>query len=218
MRRGLFITFEGIDGCGKSTQMERAASYLSGTDTALVVTREPGGTIIGEKIRELLISPDNAEMCDECETLLYLAARAQHVAEKIIPAIEAGGLVLCDRFQEATFAYQGYGRGFDVSHIKLLNGFASRGLAPDLTLVYDIGPACASERMKKMGKAPDRLEQGSGDFFTRVRQGYLRQAAEAPERMSVIDAEESIEAVWNATRSVLDRVIAKWRGQQESTR
>jgi dTMP kinase len=213
MSAGLFITFEGIDGSGKSTQLARAARYLADQGISIEVTREPGGTKIGETIREILISPENAEMDDTCEALLYMAARAQHVREKIAPAVGGGAVVLCDRFQEATFAYQGYGRGFDIKRIRELNSFATRGLNPDLTLIFDIRLECATRRMRAMGKAPDRLEQLSSEFFEKVRQGYLRQAEASPERMAVIDAEDSVESVWNVVRGELDRLV-RTRGAQ----
>ena len=149
MRKGIFITFEGIDGCGKSTQLELAARRLKEEAFPVLVTREPGGTAIAEKIREILISPQNSEMVNECELLLYLAARAQHVREKIIPALEQVFIVLCDRFQEATFAYQGFGRNIPLDLLKKINNFATGGLNPHLTFIFDISVELSCARIQK---------------------------------------------------------------------
>lgn len=195
MRKGLFITFEGIDGCGKSTQLSRAAKTLMDQGFSVVVSREPGGTSIAEKIREILISPQNSEMVNECEILLYCAARAQHVRETIIPAIEQGKIVLCDRFQEATFAYQGFGRDIPMSMLTMINNYATGGLNPDRTFVFDLSVDSSINRMTKINKVKDRLEQNGKDFFERIRQGYLSLAANSPDRIIVIDGENEIEKV-----------------------
>lgn len=189
MTRGLFVTFEGIDGCGKSTQVEMARGRLEREGRRCVVTREPGGTPIAEKIRALLLSADNGAMVDRCEVLLYLASRAQHVAEKIVPAVRDGAVVLCDRFAEATLAYQGYGRGIPVEQLFELNGFAVSGLAPDLTFVFDIEVDTAAGRMQRMGRPPDRIEGNSREFHERVRRGYLELARLRPDRIKVLDGE-----------------------------
>jgi dTMP kinase len=148
MRKGAFITFEGIDGCGKSTQLELAAERLRKESFPILVTREPGGTAIAEKIREILISPQNSEMVNECELLMYLAARAQHVREKIIPALKQGFIVLCDRFQEATFAYQGFGRNISLDFLKK-SIVCYRGLMPDFTFIFDISVDLSRDGCKK---------------------------------------------------------------------
>jgi dTMP kinase len=135
--RGYFFTFEGIDGCGKSTQLSRVAECLRANGLDVLVTREPGGSQISERIREILIASDNVGMYRETELLLYLAARAQHVREVIKPAIDRGEIVLCDRFEQATFAYQGYGRGLDLSFLRGVNGFATGGVSPDITFIFD---------------------------------------------------------------------------------
>lgn len=193
--QGKFITFEGIDGCGKSTQLALASKILAEKGYDVVVTREPGGTSISEKIREILLSPSNSEMVNECEILLYCAARAQHVREKIIPAVNSGKIVLCDRFQEATFGYQGYGRGIPLDILRTVNAYATGGLNPDLTFIFDLSVEMSVSRMAKINKAKDRLEQNGTDFFQRIRDGFLNQAKISPERIKLINAEQSIEQI-----------------------
>jgi dTMP kinase len=184
--KGLFVTFEGIDGCGKSTQVAEAHRRLAEKGVPCLVTREPGGTAIAERIRGILLSPDNGEMCDPCEVLLYLAARAQHCHEKIAPALKRGEVVLCDRFQEATFAYQGFGRGFDAGLLSQMNGFATAGLAPSLTFVFDVDVDTSVSRLKKTGKPQDRLESSGREFYEKVRNGYLSLATQNPDRIIVL--------------------------------
>jgi dTMP kinase len=192
MKKGLFITFEGIDGCGKSTQLAQAAKSLNADGLPLLVTREPGGTPIAEKIRELLISPEHKEMATECELLLYLAARAQHVREKILPALNEGMIVLCDRFQEATIAYQGFGRGLPIELLQMINRFATQGLKPDLTFIFDISSSLSRTRIESMGKGKDRLEQNGEEFFDRIRTGYKKIAESEPQRVVLLDGTKSI--------------------------
>jgi dTMP kinase len=192
MKKGFFITFEGIDGCGKSTQLAITSKILSEQGYSVVVSREPGGTVIAEKIREILISPEHAEMVNECEILLYCAARAQHVREKIIPAIEAGKIVLCDRFQEATFAYQGFGRAISMEILTTINAYATGGLNPDMTFVFDLSVDSSIGRMRKINKIKDRLEQNGKDFFERIRQGYLSMVKNSPKRIKIIDGEQDV--------------------------
>jgi dTMP kinase len=191
--RGLFITFEGIDGCGKTTQVKAAEANLRQDRIPVLVTREPGGTDIAERIRSIVLDARHQEMCTECEVLLYLASRAQHVAEKILPAIRAGTTVLCDRFSEATIAYQGYGRGVPLDSLRMVNGYATGGLVPDHTFVFDLAVDRALERMRTMGKVADRLEKSPRDFHERIRNGYLSMARAEPGRFTVLDAEESVE-------------------------
>jgi len=192
MKKGIFITFEGIDGCGKSTQLSQAAKRLEAEGLPLVVTREPGGTPIAEKIRGLLISPEHKEMATECELLLYLAARAQHVREKIIPALNEGKIVLCDRFQEATIAYQGFGRGLPIDLLQVINRFATQGLKPDLTFIFDISSSLSRIRIDSMGKGKDRLEQNGEEFFDKIRTGYKKIAENDPLRVVLLDGTKSI--------------------------
>lgn len=207
MRKGLFITFEGIDGCGKSTQLSEASKRLNQEGFPIVVTREPGGTPIAEKIRSLLISPEHNEMAAECELLLYLAARAQHVKEKIIPSLDEGKIVLCDRFQEATFAYQGYGRGIPLEVLRSMNGYAAQGLSPDLTFIFDISPELSRTRLELMNKGKDRLEQNGHDFFERIRDGYRTIARENPGRVVLLDGARSVgEISENVNRKIIELI------------
>jgi dTMP kinase len=191
--RGLLITFEGIDGCGKSTQLARAKEALVKKGVPCVVSREPGGTAIGEKIRDILLSTQHAEMCDACELLLYMAARAQHVQEKIIPALDGGAVVLCDRFAEATFAYQGFGRGLPLDLLKKINSFATSSVQPAFTFIFDIPVETARERLRKTGKTADRLEGSGGEFYEKVRKGYMALAGSYPHRIMVLPGQSPVE-------------------------
>lgn len=213
MNRGLFFTFEGIDGCGKSTQLKQIAKRMSEMFLPVVVSREPGGTEISEKIRDILISPQNREMVNECELLLYLAARAQHVKEKIIPELEKGHIVLCDRFQEATFAYQGFGRNIPMDFLKKVNSFATGGLNPDCTFIFDINFEVSAARMLKMNKVKDRLEQNDRDFYERISNGYRLLAKAEPDRIILLDGnrpiEEISETVYNRIMSHINMINSK---------
>ncbi len=199
-----FITFEGIEGCGKSTQIKLAASFLSERRTLFVITEEPGGTPIGRKIREMLlhnVPRDTANMSAETELLLFLAARAQHVKQVIGPALKEGRVVLCDRFSDATIAYQGFGRGLDIDFIRRINDFSSAGLKPHFTLLFDLpvetGLRRAVERISsnKGMPAEDRFEREALEFHRRVREGYLSLAGDEPERFRIVDASKDIESV-----------------------
>ena len=195
---GLFIVFDGIDGCGKSTQLELAASRLAAGGRRVVTTREPGGTPIAEMIRRAILSPQHAEMVSECELLLYAAARAQHVREKIAPAIAQGAIVLCDRFDLATYAYQGFGRSIPLTLLTTINEIATGGVSPDCTLFFDISVETAFSRLTAMEKAPDRLESGGLEFFRRVAEGYRTLAVQNPGKVIRLDAEKSIEELAEA--------------------
>lgn len=195
MMRGLFIAFEGIDGCGKSTQLSCAAEKLAAEGHPVVTTREPGGVAIAEKIREILIAPAHHEMHNECELLLYLAARAQHVREKIVPALEKGAIVLCDRFQMATFAYQGFGRSIPMPLLKTINDFATGGVVPDITFVFTITVEASFKRLKEMNKRPDRLELAGADFFSRINQGYRTLAHEDPLGTVLINGDQPVDKI-----------------------
>ena len=200
MRRGRFITFEGGEGCGKSTQVARLKEALEQAGQDVVLTREPGGTWLGEKIRFLLKDQDEEEPCDRAELLLFLAARAQLVRRVIRPALERGAWVVSDRFSDSTLAYQGYGRGLDLATLRLANDFACEGLAPDRTFLLDIDRATAARRLDKrqaeLGAAADRIERAGDDFHERLRAGYAALAAAEPERIVRIDATRSREGVW----------------------
>jgi len=190
---GLFIVFDGIDGCGKSTQLDRAAERLVKDGYTVVKTREPGGTKISEKIRTIILSSDNGAMVDECELLLYAAARAQHVREKIEPALKQEAMVLCDRFDSATLAYQGFGRNIPFSLLESINAIAAGGVKPDLTFIFDISVDAAFARILKMKKSRDRLEASGREFFSRVAEGYRTLALKNPAKAVLLDAELPVE-------------------------
>ncbi|MBN1130237.1 MAG: dTMP kinase [Chitinispirillaceae bacterium] len=191
--RGLFVVFDGIDGCGKSTQLALAAERMKKKRRSVMVTREPGGTAISEKIRSLVLSSGHGEMVDECELLLYAAARAQHVREKIVPALERGAIVLCDRFDVSTYAYQGFGRKVPLSLIEKVNGIAAAGVRPDITFIFDISVETAFARLSAMDKSRDRLESGGRDFFARVAAGFRSMALQHPEKITLLDATLPVE-------------------------
>jgi len=190
-----FIVFEGIDGCGKSTQMDLLAEWFAQRALPCVRTREPGGVAIAEKIRELLIDPGNHEMNRRCELLLYLAARAQHVEEKVIPSLQSGHWVLCDRFEEASFAYQAFGRDQDLAQLVALNDYATAHTVADLTIVFDLPCSVAAKRIAAGRGQTDRMEAGGARFFERVRDGYLHRAQAFADRIKVVDATGDIATI-----------------------
>ena len=189
--RGQLITFEGVDGAGKSTHIEWFANELRSAGRGVVVTREPGGSELAEKMRELVL---HDAMDAVTETLLVFAARHDHLNKRILPALAAGTWVVCDRFSDATFAYQGAGRGADWDKLKILERWVQDALQPDLTLLFDLPPGVGKQRTGSI-KSPDRFEQEQHEFFERVRVGYLKRAEEAPTRIQVVDASQSIEAI-----------------------
>ncbi len=199
---GRFITIEGTDGGGKSTQIEKLVEYLKSMGREVVVTREPGGTSISEKLREILLDAKNSEMTDITEALLYAASRAQHVEEKILPAVKEGKIVICDRFLDSSIVYQGYARGLDIEMIKTINSFALSKIKPDITLFFDIRPEIGILRKKNMHDL-DRMEQEKIDFHNKVYNGYKALLNENPERIKRIDAEKTIDEVY---RQVIDAV------------
>ncbi len=200
MKKGLFITFEGADGCGKTTQMNLLAEYLKNQGREVVLTREPGGKGLGEKIREILLNYDG-EVSDRCESFLFLADRAQNIDTIVNPAVDAGKIVLCDRHTDSSVAYQGYGRGLDIERINMLNNLATNGKKPDITFVFDIDTETS---MKRVGKEKDRMESAGFEFHTKVRNGYLEIAKKEPERIKVIDASKSIEEIHQEVLSYLN--------------
>lgn len=204
--KGCFITFEGVEGCGKSTQIALLHEHLVQAGYAVIVTREPGGTPIAEAIRKVLLDPAHAAMGATAELLLYEAARAQHVHEKITPALEAGQVVLCDRFADSTTAYQGAGRGLAPDVLNALHRLATHGLWPDLTLLIDVPVATGMERAGSRGQK-DRIEQESIDFHERVRTGFLDLARSEPDRIRVIDGNADVQAVHQAIRRAVEAVL-----------
>jgi len=209
--KGLFVTFEGIDGCGKSTQVDAARRGLEQKGIACTVTREPGGAAISEQVREILLSPGHHEMCNACEVLLNLAARAQHVHEKIAPALDKGAVVLCDRFMDATFAYQSFGRGIPLDLLFTMNDFATGGIAPALTFVFDIDVETAFGRLAKAKKTPDRLEQSGREFYEKVRRGYRALASRFSRRIVVLDGAAPAEEL---SARVLANIMQRLPGKQ----
>jgi dTMP kinase len=208
MAQGYFFTFEGIDGCGKSTQLTRVAAVLRSLGADTLVTREPGGPPVSEKIREILISPDNKQMYPETELMLYLAARAQHVREVIKPAVGKGQIVLCDRFEQATFAYQGYGRGLDMQFLKAANSYAAAGVAPDITFIFDIPVELSRQRLSQIGKGKDRMESEGPQFFDRVRQGYMDAASSSPAQIKLLDGSKGMDELTEEVLSVIKARIS----------
>ncbi len=193
MTRGKFITLEGIDGAGKSTHCAWLAAVLRERKHDVCMTREPGGTELGEKLRQILLDRSQAMHLDT-EALLMFAARREHIDKVIAPALARGSWVICDRFTDATFAYQGGGRGVDSRRLEILEQWVQGGLQPDLTLLFDLPPEVGRRRASKI-RHPDRFEQEHEPFFQRVRQGYLQRALEAQARIRVIDASRDIEQI-----------------------
>lgn len=211
MQRGKFITFEGSEGCGKSTQIARFVSALQDQGLEVIQTREPGGTVVGEKIRDLLqFDPETADLCDESELLLFAASRAQLVRNVIEPALVAGKWVVADRFLDSTAVYQGVGRGLDLTAVKAINGFAVGETIPDLTILLDLDVAVGHSRAlaASQGKQ-DRMESQPLAFFELVRKGYLDLAQAEPDRIAVIDASKSIDEVTATIADEFERRIGK---------
>ncbi|MBD3332061.1 dTMP kinase [candidate division GN15 bacterium] len=202
-KKKLFITFEGIDGCGKTTQAMLVSQLLTSERYQVKLLREPGSTAVAERIRELLLDA-NTNLTDTTELLLYEAARAELVGREILPALKAEQIVLCDRFYDSTTAYQGYGRKLDLRMVRSLHRVAVGDLKPDLTLLFDIDLKTAFSRL---GKNPDRLESQSRAFFKRVRQGFLDIARKNRRRVKVIDATQSVEEIFEEVKRYLARRV-----------
>ncbi|SMB89295.1 thymidylate kinase [Thermanaeromonas toyohensis ToBE] len=196
--KGVFITFEGPDGAGKTTQLNLLANHLQQEGYKVLCTREPGGTPLAEDIRRILLSPWEEEIYGLTEVFLYAASRVQHVKKKILPALAEGKVVLCDRFTDSTLAYQGYGRGIELELLHRLNDLATGGLKPAVTLLLDLPPEEGLRRGKKGGGGTrmDRLEQEDLTFHYRVRQGFLALARQEPRRIKIIDARQPVEKVF----------------------
>ena len=202
-RKGLFITVEGVEGSGKSTNIEVIEEFLSERMVEYTITREPGGTLLGEEIRELLLRRHEEEMDATTELLLIFAARAQHLNTKIKRSLAEGVWVLCDRFTDATYAYQGAGRGLDAKLISQLERLVQVNLRPDLTVIFDLDPRIGLERARQRGQL-DRIESQKLEFFQRVREGYKNIASHESARCLVIDASQTVEAVRQTLRTALE--------------
>ena len=205
MQKGLFITFEGADGCGKSTQLRLLKDYLEKKGFEIVLTREPGGKGMGEEIRKLLLHFDGY-VSPKCEAFLFLADRAQNIDTIVKPAVEEGKIVLCDRHTDSTIAYQGYGRGEDIEKLTALNNIATSNFKPDLTLVYDVDIETASNRV---GQDKDRMEQAGKDFQIKVQNGYKKIAEIEPERVKIVDSTASIEEVFEQTKMIVEQLLKR---------
>ena len=200
LKKGLFITFEGIEGCGKSTQSGMLVSYLLAKGAKVIYLREPGGVKLGEMIRAILLDP-KSKISAQAETLLYMAARAQVVEEIIKPELEAKKIVICDRFLDSTIAYQGFGLGIDIKLIKLMGNFATQGISPDLTIFLDLP---VKKGLKHRDKCKDRIEQRSIKYHEKVRKGYLKLAYASPERIKIVRVREDKFKTQDNIREIVD--------------
>ncbi len=200
MKKGLFITFEGLDGCGKTTQLNLLADYLKSLGKEVVITREPGCKGLGDKIREILLNFEG-DVSSNSEAFLFLADRAQNIDIIVKPAVETGKIVLCDRHTDSTVAYQGYGRGVDLGQIKMLNKLATSGFIPDLTFIFDVD---VETSQKRVGKNKDRIESAGLEFAQKVRDGYLKLAKDEPNRVKVINSMDSIENIFKNVKNIFE--------------
>ncbi len=210
--RGLFITLEGPEGAGKTTNRAYLAEQLQAQGFVVVLTREPGGTALAEQIREILLAPHDETMSVDTELLLMFAARAQHLAQVILPALAEGKIVICDRFTDATYAYQGGGRGLDCSRIALLEQFVQGDLRPDMTLLFDLPVEDGMARAVARGKL-DRFEQEQQKFFENVRQAYLQRAQDDPERFRLVNAQQALPDVQKSLDKYLPEIMERAREQ-----
>jgi dTMP kinase len=202
---GIFITFEGVEGAGKTTNIEFIAEKIKQAGHQIVLTREPGGTKIGEAIRDILLSKDLPEMHHDTELLLMFAARAEHIQRVILPALHEGKWVLCDRFTDASYAYQGAGRGIDLKRIAALENWVQGELRPDYTFLFDLDAKTGLARAKRRGET-DRFEQQHIDFFNKVRQQYLKLAEKNPQRFKIIHAQHDLQTVQQQISKALNEI------------
>jgi len=208
-----FITFEGGDGTGKSTQLQALEKYLLGRGKSCLLTREPGGTSLGKLIRQVLLEVDKQPIASATELFLYLADRAQHMQEVIAPALAQGKIVLCDRHTDSTLAYQGFGRGIDVGLLRRLNDMASRGIRPDLTILFDcpveiaLSRTTARQLPKGVAHREDRFEREELEFHERVRAGFLELARAEPKRFHIVDASRTVTEVEQEIKNIIDREL-----------
>ncbi len=217
--KGTFITFEGGEGSGKSTQARMLAGYLKHAGYDVVQTREPGGTAIGDAIRTILLNPELSEMNNVTELLLLSASRAQNVAERIKPGLERGNIVVCDRYTDSTLAYQGYGRDFDLGLLKSLNKIATGGVMPDFTILLDVPVELGLARSKALDKEDagqgqaDRFELEDIEFHRRLRKGFLKMAEKEPERFIIIPVDKDIETTHRLVAAAVEEILAKRKGK-----
>lgn len=205
MKKGIFITFEGIEGCGKSTQTKLLEEYLNNNEYKYIVTREPGGTLISEKIRQILLDVEHGEMNAETELLLYMASRSQHTGEKILPALTSGKIVICDRYYDSTIAYQGAARDLDRDFITSLTDFATFSTEPDITFLLDITVAESFERISGRGK--DRLELESSEFHNKVRNEFLNLATRFKKRYYILDGKLTKEEIFSQIINIINNKL-----------
>ncbi|MBD3184236.1 dTMP kinase [Candidatus Poribacteria bacterium] len=205
-KRELFVTFEGIEGAGKSTQARLLEKYVSELGYPVFLTREPGGTFISEQIRKIILEPQNTKMTEVTELFLYLASRAQHVKEIILPNLNKGVIVICDRFSDATLAYQGYARGLDVDFLKEINKVATDGLEPDLTVLLDM--EVKDSLLRKQDQVLNRIDKENFEFHNKVRRGYLEIAKKEPDRVKVVDANSVIDNVHKNITRLIDDLLS----------
>jgi dTMP kinase len=207
MKKGFMLVCDGSNGAGKTTVIKKIETYLMSQGFDVVLTREPGGTPIGEKIRDVILDPTTPEMVDITELMLFGAARAQHIQEKIIPALNAGKVVVSDRFDAATISFQHYARGIDIDVIHKINNLALGGFSPDMNIILDLDPVIGLERVKERGEGLDRMEDEKMDFLIKARHGYLQQAQEYPDKFTVIDASQTKSQVTSEVIKVLEQLI-----------
>ncbi|WP_114325490.1 dTMP kinase [Candidatus Colwellia aromaticivorans] len=207
MKKGFMFVFDGSNGAGKTTVIKGVEKYLTLKGFDVLLTREPGGTPIGEKIREVILDPSTPEICHMTELMLFGAGRAQHVQEKIIPALAQGKIVISDRFDAATFSFQHFARGIDLETIVKINNLALAGFTPDMNIILDLDPREGLKRVISRGEGLDRLEDEKSDFLAKARDGYLKQAEQNPEKFEIINAAQSKEDVLSDVINIIDSLL-----------
>jgi dTMP kinase len=207
MKKGFMVVFDGSNGAGKTTVIKEVEKYLTAKNCQVIVTREPGGTVIGEKIRDVILDASTPEMSDITELMLFGAGRAQHLEQKIKPALKAGKIVLCDRFDAATFSFQHYARGINIDTIRQINNLALAGFSPDMNIILDLDPMEGLKRVKSRGQGLDRMEDQHMEFLSKARQGYLTQAKQQADKFSVIDASQTLADVKADVMKVIDVLL-----------
>lgn len=212
MKKGFMFVFDGSNGAGKTTVIKGVEKYLTLKGFDVLLTREPGGTPIGEKIRDVILDATTPEMCYMTELMLFGAGRAQHVQEKIIPALAQGKIVISDRFDAATFSFQHFARGINLETIVKINDLALAGFAPDMNIILDLDPREGLKRVISRGEGLDRLEDEKSDFLAKARDGYLKQAEQSPEKFEIIDAAQSKEDVLVDVLKIIDSLLDSHNG------